>query len=629
MKIKHYLIIIYALLSFPLNIFPQYSDSYELPELIPYRNGKMWGFCDNNKIIIIPLKYSLAKIFSGNLAPVQQDNKWGMINKSGEVVIKPQFDEIKYCGENLWAVSLNNKWGYLDDYGQYITKIIYEIANDFNNGMASVKLNNQWGFIDKNGYEIIPFLFDDSGSFKDGLAAIKQNGKWGFINKENKITISIMYENILNFNEGLAPVKLKGKWGFINASGKIIIPFQYENAGIFEGGMAFVINSEGKYACIDKKADEIFSFDYNYISRFYENLSAVKLNNKWGFIDKKGKMVISNKYEEAHDFSDGLAAVKQNGKWGFINREEKIIINFKYENTGQFQNNIALVVLDGKYGYIDKYGNEYWDDNIIDLSCKIFKDAEQAYFEGKYTLSLEMLQEFPIESSCYSEAIALMKKSLEKVSLHNSQNFVTVSGIISNLKGKIINGYVVFEDINNKNIVGKCRILSNGYYCIVLPSKKIYSYYIDAKDFYPLSRVVDFTLPAQASNHREDITLISYEEMKEQHVSIRINNIFFDFNESKLKPESYLELDRLFNFLNEYQEISVEISGHTDNVGSEEYNITLSQERANAVKDYLVSKGIISNRIISRGYGESNPVGTNDTDEGRQLNRRVEFKILK
>jgi outer membrane protein OmpA-like peptidoglycan-associated protein len=117
--------------------------------------------------------------------------------------------------------------------------------------------------------------------------------------------------------------------------------------------------------------------------------------------------------------------------------------------------------------------------------------------------------------------------------------------------------------------------------------------------------------------------------MKEQQLSVRINNIFFDFNESILKPESYLELDRLYKYLNDNPEINVEISGHTDNVGTEEYNITLSYARANAVKEYLVSKGINLNRIVSKGYGKSKPVATNETDEGRQLNRRVEFKILK
>ncbi len=259
----------------------------------------------------------------------------------------------------------------------------------------------------------------------------------------------------------------------------------------------------------------------------------------------------------------------------------------------------------------------------------VLKDAQKAFAEGKYLLVIELLKDFPIDNPHYFEAVALMNQALDKLPRNSNQSFVTVSGRINCGCSKAISGYVVFEDINTRLNVGRCGITSDGYYCIVLPTGKTYSYYIDSKDFYPLSRIIDFTSSAQALNYKDNITLVSYEEMKEQQVSVRINNIFFDFNESKLKSESYLELDRLYNFLKDNPEIKVEISGHTDNVGSDSYNITLSDARANAVNDYLVSKGINTSRIISKGYGKSNPVASNDTEEGRQLNRRVEFKILK
>jgi OOP family OmpA-OmpF porin len=81
--------------------------------------------------------------------------------------------------------------------------------------------------------------------------------------------------------------------------------------------------------------------------------------------------------------------------------------------------------------------------------------------------------------------------------------------------------------------------------------------------------------------------------------------------------------------LNENPGIEIEMSAHTDSRGSDEYNFTLSDNRARSVMEYIISQGIARNRITSHGYGESKPVATNDTDDGRQLNRRVEFKILK
>ena len=110
---------------------------------------------------------------------------------------------------------------------------------------------------------------------------------------------------------------------------------------------------------------------------------------------------------------------------------------------------------------------------------------------------------------------------------------------------------------------------------------------------------------------------------------MRLNNVFFDFDKYDLRPESFVELDRVVKLLKENPAIEIEMSAHTDSRGADDYNFKLSDNRAKSVREYIVSKGIDANRITSQGYGETKPVATNDTDEGRQLNRRVEFKILK
>ena len=109
---------------------------------------------------------------------------------------------------------------------------------------------------------------------------------------------------------------------------------------------------------------------------------------------------------------------------------------------------------------------------------------------------------------------------------------------------------------------------------------------------------------------------------------IVLRNVFFDIGKFTLRPESTPELERLYKLLNDIQRIKVEISGHTDNTGSEGLNLKLSENRTKAVVDYLVKKGISSNRVQFKGYGSSEPVADNDSYEGRQLNRRTEFKII-
>jgi outer membrane protein OmpA-like peptidoglycan-associated protein len=402
-------------------------------------------------------------------------------------------------------------------------------------------------------------------------------------------------------------------------------------------------NSKNKLIQI-KDEDNNYVTDYLFVG---DNCSKIKMSYPSHTVK-----VISLNYDINHNITEETCSLNslddknkdnyQNYKKSYKYDERNKLIEIKWVNSGinfedykYFYKNDNLV----KWERTNEYGklnfrvvyeiikNSPSADNNS-LEQKLF-DAQKAFNEGKYLLVLELLRDFPIDNALYFDAVTLMNKALEYISSNSVQNFVTVSGRITCSCKKPIYGYVIFEDMNTKLYVGRCRITSDGYYCTVLPSGKLYSYYIDSKDFYPLSRSIDFTSQNQSQNYKDNFTLTSYEEMKEQQLSVRINNIFFDFNESILKPESYLELDRLYKYLNDNPEINVEISGHTDNVGTEEYNITLSYARANAVKEYLVSKGINLNRIVSKGYGKSKPVATNETDEGRQLNRRVEFKILK
>jgi len=112
---------------------------------------------------------------------------------------------------------------------------------------------------------------------------------------------------------------------------------------------------------------------------------------------------------------------------------------------------------------------------------------------------------------------------------------------------------------------------------------------------------------------------------------ISSTDIMFDFNKATLKPESKAALDKIGNVLIQAPDLKIEIGGHTDAKGSDKYNLKLSDERAKAVHDYLEKNfsQINPDNLVSKGYGESKPVTSNDSDEGRTKNRRVEFKILK
>lgn len=112
-------------------------------------------------------------------------------------------------------------------------------------------------------------------------------------------------------------------------------------------------------------------------------------------------------------------------------------------------------------------------------------------------------------------------------------------------------------------------------------------------------------------------------------LTVRLKNIYFDFDKTTLKSESFVELNKVVDFLKRNPNVEIEIHGHTDNKGSDDYNLELSQGRSQAVMDYIVSQGIEAYRLAAIGYGETKPIDTNDTDEGRANNRRVEVTVVK
>ncbi len=125
-----------------------------------------------------------------------------------------------------------------------------------------------------------------------------------------------------------------------------------------------------------------------------------------------------------------------------------------------------------------------------------------------------------------------------------------------------------------------------------------------------------------------DQEIVFEEKRVQKNEPIRINNIFFETDKAILLPDSFVELNKLFSFLKNNPTIKISIQGHTDNQGNEDYNLNLSNARAKATVDFLTKKGVDTNRVTFKGFGESIPIKSNETKEGRQQNRRVEFLIL-
>jgi outer membrane protein OmpA-like peptidoglycan-associated protein len=185
---------------------------------------------------------------------------------------------------------------------------------------------------------------------------------------------------------------------------------------------------------------------------------------------------------------------------------------------------------------------------------------------------------------------------------------------------------ILYNNLSDNSLLGTATSDENtGLYKIVLPAGKAYTFNADKQGYYAVSENIDLTQVTEYTEIERNLYLSPIEVGD----VIRLNNIFFDTDKADLKPESEAELNRLFNFLNANPNLEIEILGHTDNKGSDEHNQNLSQSRVDAVVQYLKNKGIAAYRLKGTGYGESKPIAPNETEEGRALNRRVEFLIAK
>ena len=204
---------------------------------------------------------------------------------------------------------------------------------------------------------------------------------------------------------------------------------------------------------------------------------------------------------------------------------------------------------------------------------------------------------------------------------------VLIYGKVLNAKtNKPLEADIIYSYLETDKVAGKAKSeADNGSYKIILPYGEKYSFLASKNNFYSISENMDVSDITHYMEIEKDLYLSPIEVGE----VIRLNNIFFDYNSSELKMESYAELNRLIKILEDYPNMVIEISGHTDSDGADSYNQNLSEERVGSVLDYLVEQGVLKARLQGKGYGESKPLVTNDTDEGKARNRRVEFKILK
>ena len=460
---------------------------------------------------------------------------------------------------------------------------------------------------------------------EDIYMSIKKDGKWtpavnmgSPVNTEDHDAnsgLSIDGQRFLLYkgsgNGDLFESVLKGtKWSSPQMLGKHINTKSHESSACYspDGNSLYFVSDNPEMSFGDR---DIFvsKKDKNGNWGKAENLGPV-INTIYGeegvYMHPDGKTLYFS--SEGHKNIGGydiFKSVYADGKWS------------KPENLGFPLNTpdddiFFVISADGKHGYYSSYSDNGFGDK--DIFLVTFLGPEKPMLTSN-------------EDNLLASASAPVKEAVlaSAVTIKEAQLTIMKGAITDAINGKPLEATIeIIDNVQNVSIANFTSNSSTGRYLVSLPAGKNYGIAVKKDGYLFHSENID--IPAAAA-YQEVVTDISLKSV-DIGTSIVLRNIFFDLGKATLRAESTNELERLGKLLYDNPTLKIEISGHTDNIGASEANKNLSDKRAKAVVDYLIKKGVTGDRLTYVGFGEDRPISSNENAEGRQQNRRTEFKII-
>ena len=481
-------------------------------------------------------------------------------------------------------------------------------------------------------------IAEDGMFFEDILSTTKQNKAWtppvnlpAPVNtKLHDATIALSGDGQKLFiytdeNEGdvLLSILEGDKWSKPEPAGGGAINTKYS-----EIHACFSYDEKSIYFVSNKPDDNFGGFDI-YVTRLGEN-------GKWGkpenmgptintiydeegvYMHPDGKtMYFSSKGHRTMGSYDIFRSELEDGKWS----EPE---NVGYPINSADKDAFFVVSASGKHGYYSSARMDAIGETDIYMITLLGPEKEPVLnVEDQLLISRVMKTDVQSIAEARAETVIAAKTDKNKF---RSEVTILKGTIVDALDKHPLNAIIVITDNEKNTVVSTFQANSKtGQYLVSLPSGRNYGIAVTLEDYFFHSENIDLPKSTAYQEINKDIELNKLEIGKK----IVLRNIFYDFDKATLRTGSIAELDRLSMLLEQNPKMRIEISSHTDNVGSAAYNLKLSTNRALSVVNYLVDKkGIDKARLEYKGYGFDEPIAPNDTDQGRQLNRRTEFKIL-
>lgn len=337
-------------------------------------------------------------------------------------------------------------------------------------------------------------------------------------------------------------------------------------------------------------------------------------------------------YRKEVDERDVYVCVQdKNGKWSLPINLGKTI-NTRRDETSPFlaaDGRTLYFASDGRPGYgsddifmAKRIGNGWtkWTEPV-----NLGPDINSPLMDAYYTIPASGEYAYMVSSQNSIGSTDIFRVKLPQQAKPDPVILVLGKAINAKTKQPIAAEIILDNLTTNEEVAEAISNARTGEFRIVLPTGASYGLRAAAKGYLSVNENMELASITEYTEVHKDLFLVPIQVGE----TLQLNNVFFEQGRSALRPESFPELDRLAAILKDNASIYIELAGHTDNVGNPQALMSLSQERVDAVKKYLVQQRIDSKRITGKGYGATQPIEKNDTEEHKKKNRRVEFKITK
>ncbi len=397
-----------------------------LPDLIPYRKGDKWGFCDKDKNIVIECKYEdvesfnnkLARVcaktivFNTSLGKIKLKKRFGFIDKTGSEKISISYQKLFDYSYYYWPKSTliivrhKGKEGLFNRKGEIVVPVIYKrcscIGNDY---YAAWNEEGKCGVFDNQGNKILPIEFNDVGGIGDNLIPARIEGFWGFYDLNGKEVLPHKYIRPNSFKEGYCVItgEYESCHYFIDTKGQFVFK-AYNFIHSFNEGYAvvnegFSETTGGYYGLINKKGEIVLPIKYYRLGKPQLGVIPAQFEEGWYLIDLKGNK-LSKKYDYISDWGgsyinfEGKKSlrlnVELNGKVGLINEKGEEILSPQYEVIGFYSDNYVSVNVGGSYNERRSFKGVTWgflDENgkvVISIKYESVSNFKNGLAEVKY-----------------------------------------------------------------------------------------------------------------------------------------------------------------------------------------------------------------------------------------------------